>query len=333
VLDDGRQKRRTTTNPVIDAGEEYPGEGNRSTLTMARIRSTVASKCILIILVSSMIQISCRALVNYRISTARTAYRRPSSPLQTRSRLQKSSESTFWTAINRKNQTSPSDCIPAVPQLDRETGPLPPGAYRHSNCDDGTYAIVPCRLTVGIRAPSNSDEGEDVWTEGVKSCQNFIDSGFNTFRVNDRYMKQENRRRRNIGRRSPLSIALEHIQQRSMKTEARYEAEANFYCKLRHGTPSSILRSCYFMVNMDIPSILSDDIHGIESEIPPVSFGNGWMVRESISSALLRTKGECLDSVVLECKLQLLCVYTILFFYFRMLIVDKQIAIILTVWM
>ena len=297
------------------------------------ICSIIASKYILIILVSSMIQISCRAFFNYRISTPRTVYRRLSSPLQTRSSLHKSSESTFWIAIDRKNQTSPSDSIPVVPQLDRETGPLPPGAYRHSNCDDGKYAIAPCRITVGIRPPSNSDDGEDVWAEGVKNCQNFIDAGFNSFRVNDCYMKQENRRRRNIGRRSHLSVALEHMQRRAMKTEARHEAETNFYGKLRHGTPSSILRSCHFMVNVDIPSILSDDIRGIESEIPPVSFGNGWMVRESISSALLRTKGECLDSVVLECKSKLMCVQTILHINFRMLIVDKKIAIILTVWM
>ncbi|KAL3822740.1 hypothetical protein ACHAXA_001005 [Cyclostephanos tholiformis] len=265
---------------------------------MARSSSVIIAKCSLVILVSSMIQISCPAFVNHHLLTARMACHRPC--LRTRFRSQKSSESTFWIAIDRKNQTSPSDSIPATPNLDRETGPLPPGAYRHPNSDDGTYAIAPCRITVGIRPPSNSDVGEVVWIEGVKNCQNFIDSGFNTFRVNDCDMKLENRRRRNIGRRSCLSIALEQMQQRTMKTEARHEAEENFYSKLRHCTPLSILRSCHFMVNMDIPFILSEDIRGMESEIPSVSFGNGWMVRESVSSALLRTKGECLDSVVLE---------------------------------
>jgi len=268
---------------------------------MVRI-SSIVGKCSLVILVPSMVYISCHALVNHRILSSRMSHRRPSSPLQSTSRSQKSSESTFWTAIAQKNQTSPSDNIPATPQLDRETGPLPPGAYRHYNSDDGRDAVAQCRITVGIRPQSNADAGDDVWIEGVKNCQNLIDSGFNTFRVNDCHMKQESRRRRIIGRRSPLSIALEHIQQRATKTEARHEAEGNFYRKLRQNTPSSILRSCHFMVNLEVPSVLSEDFPGIENEISPVSFGNGWMVRESVSSALLRTKGECLDSVVLECE-------------------------------
>jgi hypothetical protein len=270
---------------------------------MAR-KSPIVAKCSLVILAWSMIHISCRALVNHRILSARMVHRRrPSSPLQSTSRPQTSSETTFWIAIAQKNQTSSSDSIPATPHIDRETGPLPPGAYRHSSSDDGIDAIAPCRITVGITPQSNVFAGEDVLIEGVKNCQNLIDSGFNTFRVNDCHTKLENRRRRNIARRrSPLSIALEHIQQRATKTRARNEAEANFYRKLRQSTPSSVLRSCHFMVNLEIPSVLSDDFPGLENEISSVSFGNGWMVRESISSALLRTKGECLDSIVLECE-------------------------------
>ncbi len=267
---------------------------------MVRI-SSIVGKCSLIILVPSMVHISCHALVNHRILSARMSHRRPSSPLQSTSPSQKSSESTFWIAIAQKNQTL-SDSILSTPQLDRETGPLPPGAYRRYNIDDGRDAVAQCLITVGIRPQSNADAGDDVWIVGVKNCQNLIDSGFNTFRVNDCHMKQESRRRRIIGRRSPLSIALEHIQQRATKTGARHEAEGNFYHKLRQNTPSSILRSCHFMVNLEVPSVLSEDFPGIENEISPVSFGNGWMVRESVSSALLRTKGECLDSVVLECE-------------------------------
>lgn len=260
--------------------------------------------------------------------------RRPSSPLQSTSRPQTSSETTFWIAIAQKNQTSSSDSIPATPHIDRETGPLPPGAYRHSSSDDGIDAIAPCRITVGITPQSNVFAGEDVLIVGVKNCQNLIDSGFNTFRVNDCHTKLENRRRRNIARRrSPLSIALEHIQQRATKTRARNEAEANFYRKLRQSTPSSVLRSCHFMVNLEIPSVLSDDFPGLENEISSVSFGNGWMVRESISSALLRTKGECLDSIVLECESLVTFFMSIPFVSTYAHQIYKKTAKILIVWM
>lgn len=255
---------------------------------------------LLIIWVSMVIHITC-ALISHRILSSRVAQRR----FHQRSFLpqQKSSESTFWTAIAQKNETSSSDSIPAIPEIDREAGPLPPGAYRQrANCDDARDASAPCLITVAIRPQSTSTDNtrEDMWTEGVKNCQNLIDSGFNTFRMIDCESKLESRRRRTIGRRSSLSIALEHIQQSTATTDARHEAETNFYSKLRQNTPSSILRTCYFMTNIEIPFVLSEDFPGMEDEISPVSFGNGWVMRESISSALLRTKAECLDSVVLE---------------------------------
>jgi diketogulonate reductase-like aldo/keto reductase len=243
------------------------------------------------------------------ITGALISHRIISSVAQKRSRQrsflsqQKSSESTFWTAIAQKNETLSSDGIPAIPQIDRETGPLPPGAYRQRAIDDDARdASAPCLITVAIRPQSTSTDNtrEDMWTEGVKNCQNLIDSGFNTFRMIDGDTKLETRRRRTIGRRSSLSIALEHIQQSAGTTDARHEAETIFYNKLRQNTPSSILRTCYFMTNIEIPFVLSEDFPGMEDEISPVSFGNGWVMRESISSALLRTKAEYLDSVVLE---------------------------------
>ena len=255
---------------------------------------------LLIIWVSMVIHITC-ALISHSIFSSRVAQRRSCQ----RSFLpqQKSSESTFWTAIAQKNETLSSDGIPAIPQIDRETGPLPPGSYRQREIDDyARDASAPCLITVAIRPQSTNTDNtrEDIWTEGVKNCQNLIDSGFNTFRMIDGDTKLETRRRRTIGRRSSLSIALEHIQLSAATTDARHEAETNFYSKLRQNTPSSILRTCYFMTNIEIPFVLSEDFPGMEDEISPVSFGNGWVMRESISSALLRTKAECLDSVVLE---------------------------------
>ena len=72
------------------------------------------------------------------------------------------------------------------------------------------------------------------------------------------------------------------------------------------------------MVNLEIPSVLSDvdpnaslgykgGSGGVrDMEETRVPFGNGWMVREGVSDALLRVKGECLDTVILECKLILI---------------------------
>jgi hypothetical protein len=94
------------------------------------------------------------------------------------------------------------------------------------------------------------------------------------------------------------------MQQLTINTEYRHQAESKFYRKLRQNTPSSVLRSCHFMVNLELPLALSGIalISGMENEIAQAPFGNGWMLRESVSSALLRTKSEHLDSVVLECE-------------------------------
>lgn len=213
----------------------------------------------------------------------------------------KSPESTFWTAITQPNTTtSPSDGIPAVHGLDKETGPLPPGAYRNIDKD----VVSPCLITVGIHPPSDANDGQDVWREGVKNCQKLMDSGFNTFRVNNSYEKSgvDKGLRKKKRSKSPSSVAMEHARQRASQTDIKHQAEINFYQSLRQSTPSSVLRSCHFMVDMEVPSILSVDSYMAKAEKPlsPVPFGNGWMVRESVSNALLRTKGERLDTVVLE---------------------------------
>jgi len=191
------------------------------------------------------------------------------------------------------------------PRIDREIGPLPPGAYRKIDIDDGNDVVSPCLIAVGINPPSNANDGKDVWREGVKNSQKLIDSGFNTFRVNnshEKYKKKKENGSASRKRKSPSSIALEKMQQRTFRTEIRHQAETKFYHTLQQNTPSSVLRSCHFMVNLEVPSILSENsvTRGSEKELAPVSFGNGWMVRESVSSALLRTKGESLDSVSLE---------------------------------
>jgi len=251
------------------------------------------------------------------VEVTRTAHRRPllcvRSTTQSQSGpndhatktsfLQKSPESNFWIAINQKDTpSSPTSDIPAIPRLDCETGRLPPGAYHNIDIDDGNNVISPCLIAVGIQPPLNANDGKDVWREGVRNCQKHIDSGFNTFRVNN---SCEQNKKKKYGRRrqkSPSSIAWENAQQRTFQTENGHQAETKFYHTLRQNTPLSVLRSCHFMVNLEIPSILSEDsvTRGSEKELSPVSFGNGWMVRESVSSALMRTKQECLNSVILE---------------------------------
>ena len=227
----------------------------------------------------------------------------------------KNPESNFWIAIEQNN-TLVSDRIPAIPQLDKETGTLSPGAYRN-RCGDKDDVVAPCLIAVGIQPPlsnnANSNDSGDIWIEGVKNCQKLIDAGFNTFRVDNfncyEYDKGTSNiskiigRKKNKRRRSPSSIALERMKQHTMQSEMRHNTEKHFYHLLQQGTPPSVLRNCHFSVNVDIPAILSQDIIGIDQDTSYTPFGNGWMVRESISNALLRTKRECLDSVVLGCKL------------------------------
>lgn len=244
----------------------------------------------LIILESASVVLYSEALVGHR--------RRPQNMIH---RLQESAPTQ--SIPENDDDTTTSNSLPAVHGLDKENGILPPGAYRRVEDD----IVAPCLISVGIRPPENYDR-EEVWREGVKNCQKLIDSGFNSFRVNNnccRGIEENNGSSRR--RRSPSSIALESIllQQRTLETEIRHEAETNFYCTLRQRTPASLLRSCHFMTNLEVPSILHSE-DSLDKDISPVPFGNGWMVRESISNALLRTKGEYLDSVILECEFNLL---------------------------
>ena len=202
-------------------------------------------------------------------------------------------ESNFWIARKQNNTSVDSSKLPEIPRLDKETGNLPSGAYVNQNC----------LIAIGIQPPSNSRNTDgEIWREGVKNCQRLIDSGFNTFRVNDccesSYNNENKKSRFKKKQRSPSSIAIEQMKQYNMQREMRHEAEKNFYSALQHSTPKSVLQSCYFSVLMDVPSALSSQIKG-----DTVPYGNGYLVRESISNALIRTKADCLDSIVLKyCK-------------------------------
>ena len=292
----------------------------KSIVVMGVCNSQVA-KYSLLILTSAVLVCSCScALIsqhrhsNSRLSLHQSSALFVSKPLDSKatdilsiSGQEKSPESNFWVAKSQDTTDSSSKDIPAIHGLDRDGGSLPLGAYQ--KVDD--YVAAPCLISIGIQPPADKEGGKEVWREGVKNCQKIIDSGFNTFRVNNCHSAARNRKEkkkpngRSRKRKSPATIALEKLQQRSMQTEARHDAETNFYHTLRQSTPSSVLRACHFKMNLEIPYILSDelDIPKADEERMPVPYGNGWMVRESVGNALLRTKGECLDSVVLECKL------------------------------
>lgn len=269
---------------------------------MARFTSTTVQYCLLIL--ASLVLFSF-ALVTSHVKFTHRTQGRPYSilPLQSAANPEKSPESNFFTAIPHKNTTSYDD-IPAIPHLDRDAGPLPPGAYRTTDIDHGQDITTPCLIGIGIQPTSNAKDGKEVSGEGVKNCQKLIDSGFNAFRVNNCYERHKNIKIYDGNKRikSPDSIAWENMKLRTLRTEIRHEAETNFYQTLRQSTPSSVLRSCHFMVNLEVPSILpvKTDMPGVGEDMTPVPFGNGWMVRESVSNALLRTKGENLNSVILE---------------------------------
>ncbi|KAL3800328.1 hypothetical protein HJC23_003624 [Cyclotella cryptica] len=213
-------------------------------------------------------------------------------------RIEKSPESTFWNTIPQKYSDLPSS-IPAVHRIDEETGPLPPGAYRSIGGEDDVDAARVCLISAGIYPPEKTNSGYDIWTVGVKNCQKLMDSGFNSFSVRGKCgnfsSNNSEGRRKNSNRRSTKSPI-------STEPADRHESESQFYHRLRQNTPLSILRSCHFTVKMEMPSVLSvpDPILDKNKPVPSVPFGNGWMVRKSISDALLRVKTECLDNVQLK---------------------------------
>ena len=213
----------------------------------------------------------------------------------------KSPESNFWSAIPASTPFSKtsSSSLPAIPHLDQETGPLPPGAYRTIEDNQGREPLTSCLLAIGVRPPAA--DGRDVWTEGAKHAQKFIDAGFDAFRVEDACREPSNGN--DAGKRGSKSAEDRWRRRRVSRTLERQRSETILYKKLRETTPSSVLRSCCFMVHMEIPSILSEgDPRGKEKRSSSIPYGNGWMVRESVSDALLRVRGECLDSVVLDCE-------------------------------
>ena len=283
---------------------------------MATSRPLTAATCLLItiLVLESVVLVACALVNRPSVHKHKHPHSRHHDSLIHRDN-KKNPESNFWIAIEQNN-TLDSDRIPAIPQLDKETGTLPPGAYRNRS-GDSDDVVAKCLIAIGIQPPlsnANSNDSEDMWIEGVQNCQKLIDAGFNTFRVNNCYkydkgtsnISKRIEGKKNKRRRSPSSIAIERMKQHTMQIETRHNTEKHFYHVLQQGTPPSVLRTCHFSVNVDIPSILSQDIIGIDKDTSHTPYGNGWMVRESISNALLRTKRECLDSVVLECKLLVL---------------------------
>jgi len=224
----------------------------------------------------------------------------------------KSAESTFWLAVPTTSTSSSNGTskLPSIAGLDRETGLLPSGAYKTFGEGD---IITSCLLAIGIRPRVCNDDGGQIWEEASKNCQKLIDSGFNTFLMNnpsaDDLKSVTVRRKTTIqrGRTEKEMIALEKQSQqiRCLRTKIRHEAEDNFYKALHQNTPMSVLRSCHFIANIEVPAILSTQqqkYSGVDEEQNSVPFGNGWMVRESVGNALKRAKCETLGSVVLECK-------------------------------
>lgn len=272
--------------------------GHPTTKTM-KIRS-------LIVALSLVLWSCCSALLSHRLFRASNEHQRFQPLLHSDSNLQTqtlSPETNFWIAITQNSTCSPSDDIPAIPRLDHETGSLPPGAYRRSYLDNSREMIAPCLISIGIRPPLQSESGEDIWREGVSNCQMLIDSGFNTFRFNNCHHKRDKMYRRER-ERSPLSAACERLKQLAANTKRRHQAEAHFYQKLKQNTPSSVLHSCHFMVNLEMPLSFTGValLPGMENEITRAPYGNGLMLKQSVSSALLRTKSERLNSVVFECE-------------------------------
>ena len=222
----------------------------------------------------------------------------------------KSAESNFWRSVPTSSTENGTSKLPAIAGIDRETGPLPPGAYKQIGERD---SITSCLIGIGIRSQVNSDDGNEIWEEASKNCQKLIDSGFNTFIMNNpaaddlkstSLSKKKTIRR---GETDKAMIALEKRRKQNLvlKTKIRHESEEHFYKVLHQNTPKSVLRSCNFMFNLEVPAVLSTEqtkYSGSEEEQATMSFGNGWMVRESVGNALKRAKMETLGSVVLECK-------------------------------
>ena len=219
--------------------------------------------------------------------------------------MQKSRDSSFWRVMPQPK--SPLSSLPALHGIDRETGRLPPGAYQTNGSDDDSESHM-CLIGVKIRPPTNSKQGDDIWTAGVKNCRKMIDSGFNTFNVGNTHETTTSNNKtqddRNGLTKQSIAAAKKLQDLHTAEIRQRHDSETQFYKNLRQSTPPSILRLCNFAVDIEIPSVLhvSDPIQDKGRPAPSVPFGNGWAVRKTISDALLRVKSDCLDSVKLECK-------------------------------
>mmetsp|Transcript_11884 Transcript_11884/g.20190 ORF Transcript_11884/g.20190 Transcript_11884/m.20190 type:complete len:529 (-) Transcript_11884:1030-2616(-) len=284
-------------------------------------------RCLLILACVAYVACAFSNLCHHRVSIARTKNintQYPHLQLSTRSwsrflaatsiadtnETSKSAESTFWRTVPTSSSENGTSKLPAIAGIDRETGPLPPGAYKQIGERD---TITSCLLGIGIRSQASNDDGNEVWKEASKNCQKLVDAGFNTFIMNNpaaddlksAKVSTQKTIQRGRGKTEKLMIALEkqRLQNLVLRTKIRHEAEENFYKVLHQNTPKSVLRSCNFMVNLEVPAILSTEQQknsGVDEEQPTQSFGNGWMVRESVGNALKRVKEESLGSVVLE---------------------------------
>ena len=85
----------------------------------------------------------------------------------------KSAESTFWLSVPASPSLSNTDTskLPAITGLDKESGPLPPGAYKQFGERD---TITSCLLGIGIQPEVTSDDGNEIWVEASRNCQKLI---------------------------------------------------------------------------------------------------------------------------------------------------------------
>ena len=149
--------------------------------------------------------------------------------------MQKSRDSSFWRVMPQPK--SPLSSLPALHGIDRETGRLPPGAYQTNGSDDDSESHM-CLIGVKIRPPTNSKQGDDIWTAGVKNCRKMIDSGFNTFNVGNTHETTTSNNKtqddRNGLTKQSIAAAKKLQDLYTAEIRQRHDSETQFYKYLRH---------------------------------------------------------------------------------------------------
>jgi hypothetical protein len=186
----------------------------------------------------------------------------------------KPSYSNFWYSVVQKEEDDSVDSprVPCVPDLDRE-GPLPAGAYTTHSSDPVYDPQAICRVTIAVDLTNGLDKDRDADMEPSKvvaNMQKFLDAGMASFQLKSSSSTST--------RRSSNADATSGLQE---------WGEEQIFGRLRKETPAFALRNCHLVVPLHIPG--PDAVGTVTAS----------SIRQTVLASLVRTGGDCIDTIQL----------------------------------